>query len=358
MGKLSHGGDVYRNKNVIDYSSNCNPLGPPEGVIRAICQSAENISHYPDTICQELRNAIASKLNCDKDYNSGGKLEADYIFAGNGAAEVIYTLALATKPQRALIPVPTFSEYEDALAMTECQFLRYEMNETSGYEIKDDILDCIDDSMDIVFICNPNNPTGVSTDRELLVRILKKCQASHTLLVLDECFLDFADCPKKETLVGYIREFENLVILKAFTKLYAMAGVRLGYCISSNSNLIDRMNDFVQPWNVSTLAQNAGLAALKEVDYVKSSLKIIANEKAFLRDGLKSLGINPIDSQGNYLFFRSREDLYDELLKRGFMIRDCSNYRGLRQGDYRIAVRLHEDNVKLLDTMREILCPR
>lgn len=364
MGKLSHGGDIYRNKNVIDYSSNCNPVGTPEGVIRAICQSAENIGHYPDPICEKLKDAIANKLNGANvasgltSDNASCEMDADHIFIGNGAAEVIYTLALATNPQRALIPAPTFSEYEDALSIHECEITRYEMGADSGYKIQDDILDRIDESIDVVFICSPNNPTGVLTDRKILIRILEKCQQEGALLVLDECFLDFADCPSEQTLIDHISRYDNLVILKAFTKLYAMAGVRLGYCISSNTGLIDRMNNFVQPWNVSTLAQNAGIAALEETEYVKSSLEVIAREKKFLVDGLNSLCIKPLESQGNYLFFRSRYDLYDRLLERGFMIRDCSNYHGLSQGDYRIAVRLHEDNVKLLDTMREILCPK
>ena len=146
-------------------------------------------------------------------------------------------------------------------------------------------------------------------------------------------------------------EYQNLFLLKAFTKRYAMAGIRLGYGLCSNLAVLEKMQEAVQPWNVSIPAQAAGVAALEEEEYVDEARQIIGAEREFLRDGLRQLGFSVYDSRANYIFFRGPSGLVEHALKKQVLIRDCSNYRGLSEGYYRVAVRTHEENIKLLEAL-------
>lgn len=343
MGKNIHGGDIYRHKNVIDYSSNCNPFGVPEGVVQAICQAAREVNHYPDVQASELREAVSEALSIDH----------ERIFFGNGAAEVILDIVFALKPKKALLPAPTFVEYGEALGAADCCCSYYLLREEKDFCCQEDILDYITDDFDIMFLCNPNNPTGVLTEKSLVSRIAEKCKEAGVVLVIDECFLDFVEEGKNCTMLDELERFHNVIILRAFTKLYAMAGVRLGYCLCADLEMMGRLDAVRQPWNVSGLAQAAGVAALKETEYVRESLEAIAVERCWLIDQLETLGLKTYGSKANYIFFKGNKNLYDRCLERGIMIRDCSNYVGLEKGYYRIAVRLHEDNEKLIKVLSE-----
>lgn len=345
MGKNIHGGDIYRHKNVIDYSSNCNPFGAPEGVVQAICQAAPEINHYPDVNASELRRALAEHLD----------VPGHRIFFGNGAAEVILDIVFALKPRKALLTAPSFAEYGEALEAADCKIEYYKLYEEKGFRIGEDILDAIDEDLDIMFICNPNNPTGVLTERVLIERVAEKCREKGVTLVVDECFMDFIDGREKYSVMDKLQEYENMIILKAFTKLYAMAGVRLGYCLCANPEIMEALDRVRQPWNLSNLAQAAGVAALKEKQYVEESLEAIEAERIRMIRELEKLGLRVYDSCANYIFFKGEADLYEKALERGILIRDCSNYVGLEKGYYRIAVRLQEENDSLIKTFSEII---
>ena len=338
-----HGGDIYRNKNVIDFSANCNPFGTPDSVKKAVALSMERISDYPDTQCEELIKALS-------EYED---IPEEYFICGNGAADLIFQIALAKGPSKALIPAPTFAEYEQALATVKCGIERYYLKEENDFVPDESILDMITDDIDIMFICNPNNPTGVITEQKLLLKILEKCSEKNVFLVLDECFTDFLDDPSGNTLKAMLKEYRNLFILKAFTKRYAMAGIRLGYGLTSDSSLISRMNEISQPWNVSVLAQAAGVAALKEEEYVKTSMEYLKKEREFLNEGIKEAGFKTYNSKANYIFFKADENLYDYCLEKGILIRNCGNYHGLEKGYYRVAVKLRKDNEKLIKILKE-----
>ena len=221
--------------------------------------------------------------------------------------------------------------------------------------ISEDILDAIDEDLDIMFICNPNNPTGVLTERALIERVAEKCREKDVVLVVDECFMDFIDGREKYSVTDKLEEYDNVIILKAFTKLYAMAGVRLGYCLCANPEIMEALDRVRQPWNLSNLAQAAGVAALKEKQYVEESLAAIEAERIRLIKSLKSLGFTVYGSGANYIFFKGDADLYEKALERGILIRDCSNYVGLEKGYYRIAVRLQEDNDRIIKVFDEII---
>ena len=345
MKKMIHGGDIYRHPDMIDFSSNCNPFGPPQSVQDAICRAAGQIGHYPDVQCSLLRDALSAKLH----------VPGAWIFFGNGAAEVIFAAVTALKPKKALLPAPTFAEYAQALETVGCEIQYVQTAEADGFALPMDFAEQITEDIDMVFLCNPNNPTGNLLSREETERVIRRAGALGCTVVLDECFLDFVENPDEFSMLGELAAYPHVILLKAFTKLYAMAGVRLGYGISSNPAIIEKLERSVQPWNVSSLAQAVGLAALAEDAYVRESLTTLRAERAYLLQALEKLGCRTYASQANYIFFRGETTLGEKLRAAGFLVRDCSNYAGLGKGYYRVAVRLHEDNVKLVQALTHIL---
>lgn len=342
MKKQVHGGDVYRYKNALDFSSNMNPLGTPERVIQAARDSMGEICNYPDIQQEKLISGIA-------DWED---VPAEWIICGNGAAEVIFTLVHALKPKTALLLAPTFAEYEQALEAEDCQIAFHLLKEESGFLPDEDLLDDITEDTEVLFLCNPNNPTGRLIPLALMDRILERCSETGTFLVIDECFQDFIPEPAVYTRKKDLKENKNLFLLKAFTKRYAMAGIRLGYGLTSNQELLDKMHRVVQPWNVSIPAQAAGVAALNETEYLAKGREIVFREQLFIKSKLQELGFKVYDSQANYVFFRGPEGLVEKAWESKVLIRDCGNYRGLCQGYYRVAVRSHEENVRLIEALR------
>jgi len=276
------------------------------------------------------------------------------VICGNGAAELIFSLCRALKPKRALLPAPTFAEYEQALTSVDCVCSHFFLKEERDFSMDDSFLEEISKGFDIIFLCNPNNPTGILTDRDFLMKVLKKCREHSVFLVVDECFLDFVKEPESYTLKDVLKEYQNLFLLKAFTKRYAMAGVRLGYGLTANQDLLQKMESVTQPWNVSSLAQAAGLAALKETEYVKEGRETVFKEQEFLKKEMRELGFTVFPSEANYIFFKGERNLFEKCVEKSVLIRDCSNYPGLEAGYFRIAVKNHEDNKTLIRALKEI----
>ena len=227
------------------------------------------------------------------------------------------------------------------------------MKREKDFSLTEDFLPVLERSRpDALFLCNPNNPTGQVIGLPLLEKLLNLCERQGTALFVDECFLDLSD--DGESLKGHLGEYPNLFILKAFTKSYGMAGVRLGYCLCYNPELLQKMSHTVQPWNVSTLAQAAGIAALRQRDFLQKTRALIPAERQWLQTQLEALGFRVCPSHANYLLFHAREDLHGRLREKGIAIRSCGNYHGLEAGWYRIAVRLHEENERLIQAMKEV----
>ena len=342
MQKIVHGGDVYRHPGVLDFSSNINPLGTPESVIQAACDSMRDISCYPDVLQEKLLAGLS-------DYE---QVPAEQLICGNGAAEVIFSFVHAIGPERALVTAPSFAEYESALQAAGCETLYYNLDEKNGFVLTEAYLDSLTPDLDMAFLCNPNNPTGCTIDSALLEKILERCRDHSIWLLVDECFQDFIDEPHSLTVKGKLDSFPQLFILKAFTKRYAVPGIRLGYGLTANQELLEAMHKIVQPWNVSVPAQAAGCAALREEAYVNEARALIREERAFLKKELAGLGYKVYDSKANYVFFRGPADLQEKALEKQVLIRSCANYPGLSEGYFRVAVRRHEENLKLLEALR------
>ena len=277
----------------------------------------------------------------------------DWILCGSGAAELIYSYCEALGPGRAMELAPTFSEYSLALERVGCRVERYLLKREKDFALTDDFLPVLERSRpDVLFLCNPNNPTGQVIGLPLLEKILDVCEEQGTCLFVDECFLDLSD--DGVSLKSHLGEHPNLFILKAFTKSYGMAGVRLGYCLCTDGQLLQKMSHTVQPWNVSALAQAAGIAALQECAFLRKTRALILVERQWLQSQLEALGFWVCPSRANYLLFHAREDLCERLRGQGIAIRSCHNYHGLGVGWYRIAVRLHEENERLIEAVKEV----
>ena len=347
---LVHGGDwagfaAEYGAMPLDFSANASPLGVPDGVRRAIEQAAAQSDRYPDPLCRTLRAAIAQKE----------AVPPEHILCGNGAADLIFRAVLARKPRKALVTAPSFAEYVAALETVDCEIIRYALMEERDFRLEADFLQAITPDVDMVFLCQPNNPTGLTSPRELLLHIAARCRDFGALLVLDECFTDFLDMPEANSMKRELEHFPNLLILKAFTKLYAMAGVRLGYALCADTALLEALAKAGQPWAVSSLAQAAGIAALREKDYVQRLRCLIGEERPWLLGELTALGLRAIPGEANYLLFACARPLTLPLRQRGILIRSCANYPGLDERWYRVAVRTHEENQHLVAALREVL---
>lgn len=344
-----HGGDIYspapNGKKWIDFSANINPLGMPERVKKALVDNLNSYSSYPDPFCRELRQAISESEN----------VPVSMIECGNGAADLIFRLIYAIKPKKALLLAPTFAEYETALSAVDCELSFFYLSADHNFLWNEELLKLIPGT-DIVILCNPNNPTGMAAQRELLLKVAEQCRKYQSFLLVDECFMDFVREQEQYTFQNDLKRYPCVAVLKAFTKLYAMAGLRLGYLLCADTVLLQRLKNYGQPWSVSTVAEKCGVAALSCQEYVIRSLSLIEQERGYLSENMKRLGIRVYPSQANYLLFWCGDtNLKEKLIAFGILIRDCSDYRGLEKGYYRIAVKYHKDNEYFLHCIEKAL---
>lgn len=335
-----HGGDIYGGI-ALDFSANVSPLGTPRSVTDAIERALPELYRYPDPYCRTLVQTISEYEGVPK----------NFVLCGNGASELIYAYCGAVRPKRAMELAPTFSEYSLALRRTGCEVVRFALKQEENFDLRENFLPILArEKIDALFLCNPNNPTGRLIADDLLEKILRICREKNIALFVDECFLSLSD--GGVDLTPSLSDFPQLFILKAFTKSFGMAGLRLGYGLSADEALLRKMSAAVPPWNVSALAQAAGVAALGDAEFLERNRAVIRAERPRLEERLRELGFWVCPSQANYILFRGEAGLADRLRERGAAIRDCANFEGLGPGWYRAAVRLREENDALLDAMR------
>ena len=375
----AHGGDWYsfqekRGFLPLDFSANVSPLGLPESARTAAGRALYESARYPDPECRALRKAIAQEYG----------VPAEWIFCGNGAADIIYRAAYAARPRRALLLAPCFEEYERALRSAGAEVDFY-FPDADRFTIRDasHFLELVHPDTDMIILGEPNNPTGLCTDREVLAQIADFCESRGVRLVLDECFMDFVEDSEGRSLIhrwSSLSEeihYRNVCVLRAFTKFYGMAGLRLGWCVIPDLDFLRKVQLAGPPWAVSCAAQAAGIAALKEHGYREELRALVARERPRLAEGLERLGFFVLPGEANFLAFYVPAGLYpgntdltkkraadsmrkkqinlDELLRPyGIMIRDLRSFRGLGSGWYRTAVRTKEENERLLNALSEI----
>ena len=337
----THGGNLYQKPEMLDFSANINPLGMPDAVREAIVRSAADCVHYPDPFCTALTEQLSA-------YE---QIPASQIVCGNGAADLIYRIVHAFRPRHAVITAPTFSEYAFALLQNGCQITEYPPDASRNYQLDGGFLSALSDDIDIVFLCTPNNPTGQLIQPELLGQIAEKCRRYGIMLVCDECFLRFCADAEQYSLRPHFHE--SCIILNAFTKLFAMPGLRLGYALCGSAENAEKLRQSGQFWSVSVPAQAAGIAALQVPDRIPETVRYVSAERAFLSDALRKTGLSVYDGAANFLLVRATADFADRMEQHGIIIRRCDDFHGLTAEHFRIAVRTHDDNLALISALRE-----
>lgn len=329
-----------------DFSVNTNPLGTPEAVLTAARAALERADRYPDPCCRALTRAIAA---------AEGVPEA-WVLCGNGASELIYAYCAAVKPVRAAEASPTFSEYAAALSLHGTAVHRYPLSPERDFLPDEGVLSFLAEVQpDAVFLCHPNNPTGRLFPAPLREKLLIYSREHAVRLFVDECFLDLSPEGRGQGLERFLGDFPQLFLLKAFTKTYGMAGLRLGYGLCADEALLRRIAAYTPPWNVSTPAQAAGIAALRDGGtLLDRSRALIAAERERMRAELAALGLQVYPSEANFLLFRGPEGLNDGLRRYGLAVRGCGNFPGLGRDWYRTAVRRPEENDFLLSALRTL----
>lgn len=338
---FTHGGNVHKAstelgipcKKIVDFSANINPLGLSSKGLKNIKRNISNVLNYPDPNYSKLKKSLSEYYGVDR----------DQVLLGNGAIQLIYSYTRLKNKGKALIPAPGFVEYEKALLQSGWSI--------SLYSSKSEI---IPDDVDVIFICNPNNPTGVSYSESFLINLLERCKNSKTDLFLDEAFTEYSAYP---SLSNYINKYNNLYILKSLTKFFAIPGLRLGAFLTSNKEFLENSTNNFIPWSINSVVEDYIVSGVKDKKYIKRSIKYIKNERYWLYKKLCNIdGLKVYRSQGNYLLFKisSGIDLSSILKKRGILIRSCSNYNNLDSSYYRVAVKKHFLNRLLIKHLSEI----
>ncbi len=350
-----HGGDltlaksVFHRTEIIDFSANLNPLGPPQGVWQALLENLQNIVHYPDPYARELQAVLAAHLG----------IAPDNVALGNGSMELLYLLPRVFRLERALLPAPGFSEYEYGVRLSglTCHYIYLKPPDYTWNmaELCHTVAQA-----GLIFLCNPNNPTGTLFSRDDLKELLAALPET-ALLVMDEAFIDFVDDYQTLTLVSRAVQDPRVLVLGSLTKFFALPGLRLGF-VAGTKERVQQLAAQLPPWNINSLAQAAGTAALRDQKYQAHSREYIHKTRQKLYEALQAIpGVKPLPPTANFIFCRlgpelpSAPRLVELMGQRGFLLRDCSNYRGLDDRSLRLAVRRQRENEALVEALRELL---
>lgn len=363
-----HGGNIYkifREKNIdkiLDYSSNINPYGLPESLKKEILEKLFVLERYPDPDYIELREKIAEKNN----------LNIENIIVGNGATEIIFLFMKILSPKKVLIVSPTFGEYERAikssiLADDSLEINYFELKEEENFVLNIKNLETeLENNYDLLILCNPNNPTGQFLKLKKLEEILKICEQKNTKLFVDEAFIEFVEDWENESIVNSKENKENLFVIRAFTKFFAIPGLRLGYGICFNNNLLKKMLKKKEPWSVNNIADLAGQTILDDENYIQKTKEWIKDQKKYMYENLNKIeGLRAYKTEVNFILLKIEDNLLEKgldvknlrkkMLEKGILIRDASNFIYLDKHYFRLAIKDKLNNKKVIETLTSIL---
>lgn len=350
-GRVRHGGDIYSRPVKLDFSVNVNPLGAPRTVCRVFFESARELGCYPDHESRALRRLLSARM----------RIREDWILCGNGASELLQAAVLALHPERAILPVPSFSGYRHALCALDTvrgkktAVTELVLKASQNFRLEEEIFEL--PRAELMILCLPNNPVGNLLPLSVIKRILLHCRRMNMHLLLDCCFLSLTE--EGETLMpeltGLLGEFPELLLVDALTKSHALPGLRVGWLCCSDIVLTAAIRAVQAEWSVSVPGTRAAIAALTaDEDYLCRSRRLIRRERAYLARGLRKIGYRVFPGSANFILFRAEEALFLPLLERGILIRSCADYAGLDEHYYRIAVRRREENRALLRALTEL----
>jgi threonine-phosphate decarboxylase len=349
-----HGGHIkhstnYRNNGILDFSASINPLGYPENVRKVILENFDDILHYPDIDCTSLRKYIGQKAGRPK----------DEIIVGNGSTELFYLIPRALKPSKGIVFQPTFSEFAEALKCSHAETVNNMLRPEEDFCFTYQESNFDDKKVKMVFLCNPNNPTGQLVEKTVIVSMVKHHPA--ITFVIDEAFMDFVDGQEKYSIMHEAGTLRNLIVVRSLTKFYGFPGIRIGY-LAAHADLIIKMMEYKEPWSVNALAQYAARAALEDEAFVSRSRDFMFAERLFLFEELKRIqGFSPYSPTANYILVKitantmTSSSLCNQLLAHGIAIRNCSNFTGLNDQYFRVAVRTREENARLVTALKNVM---
>ncbi len=353
-----HGGNIKKitdihkipKSQILDFSSNINPLGLNPKIKPILKKSICLLNSYPDPECNLAREALSGHLNINK----------ENILLGNGSNELIHLIPAAIKPNHALILSPAFSEYELSIKLSggKPYFIYADEKEDFQFNFKE-IVKYVPKAS-LVIIINPNNPTGSLCEKEDLLNLAHICEKNNTYLLIDEVFMDFVENNIRFSLIKEAELFKNLLVLRSLTKFYSLPGLRIGYLIS-NKELIKKISHLQPTWSVNTIAQEIITKGLFNANFIKKTISYVTGERKFLYDSLTSIeGIQAFQPSANFIFCRigkhgiNSQNLSERLLKYKILIRNCANFKGLDNHYFRVAVRRRKDNLYLIRALKEI----
>ena len=356
--KNEHGGNVsevsrrcgIHEGEIIDFSANINPLGYPPAVRETIAKEADSVLNYPDIDSFDLISGLSEYHGIDR----------DNILVGNGSTEFIYWIPIVFKPRKALIVIPAFSEYEKALTVIGAEVSYFPTEARSGFSVAiADLCFRLRDGFDLLYFCNPANPTGLLTSKDELCHVIACASDAGTLCLVDEAFIDFVE---EESVKKEIFRFPNLMVMRSMTKFFGIPGLRIGYLLAGAS-CIAKIRENKPPWTVSSLGQRAAAKAILDGAYIKDTRKYVITEREFLRDALGEIpGLKTYGSAANSILVQmdsrvglNSTEIRDRLAREGILIRDCSTFQGLGTRYFRVAVKRHEENIVLIKRLREII---
>ena len=350
-----HGGDIYtdgvlKGRQILDFSSNINPLGVPGKFREALDEIYKEVVRYPDYKYRKLKESIITYV---KTYY-GTNLDMDEIILGNGASEVLDLFISSVKSIG--IIVPSFVEYEEFALKHDNRITFVPLSEDFKYNYSS-----IRKSLEVldgIIIGNPNNPTGNLIDRKEFMGLLEYCEKNNKKVIVDEAFIEF--CDEKNSVVNLVKKYSCLFIVRAFTKFFGMPGARLGYGISSNKELLKKFSNSQLPWNINTLAELALQKSYEDREYINKSKEWIKEELPYMLTKLKDISVisRVIPTSCNFVLCElngiDENKLYEIMLEKGILIRKCSNFKGLNDSFVRFAIKSRELNNILLDLLREL----
>lgn len=351
-----HGGNVWNAsrewgialESLLDFSASLNPLGPSPLAIKAIEKHLPLICHYPEPGAGSLKKELAGWLGIEK----------EQLVLGNGASELIYLMARMFYKGRVLLPAPCFSEYGKGIVDARIEY--FPLEETESFRLPVESFCSRIERDDLIFIGNPNNPTGTLFEPAGLDEIVKQAARRDAAVVIDEAFLDFTGDPSA-SLRNRVANNPSLIIVSSLTKFFAIPGLRLGYAVAAPATAA-AMERLLPPWRVNSLALAAARASLADLDYIKKTIAAVKREREYLEQQMRLLGCTVYPAAANFLLLKVGEDrgmtagrLQQLLGPRGILIRLCDSFENLTPYHFRIAVKTHPENLRLLHALKEVL---
>lgn len=356
-----HGSDIEQieqyyhipKERIVKFGANVNPLGLSDSVRDKLAGNLDIITRYPDRDYKSLRKVIAGYCHVDM----------DYVVTGSGSTELISLLISQRNARHALVIGPTYSEYERELSLTGGRISNYCLKESLNFQLEmDDLEKALEDDVDFLILCNPNNPTSSALNQKELSTVLDACRERGIFVMIDETYVEFAPSIEEITAMPFVPDYDNLMVIRGVSKFFAAPGLRLGYGVTSNQEFLSTLKKHQNPWSLNSLGAYAGELMLQDEDYIKETRRLILSERERC---LQILGgfryVKAYPSYGNFILLKiTKEDLdsftvFEHAVKQGLMIRDCSSFEGL-PGEYiRFCIMKPEDNTRLLTCLSDLL---